>query len=119
MEKVQPKLSHTEGRNKFGKIFDDLESALPKRQSHHNNVDGWILIVYGEQRVFTKLKTSDVLITSGLGNSKVERAILDSYLEDYSESMKIEIEERIKKRELLGGMGTAFVRDNLYPKLGS
>jgi len=32
--------------------------------------------------------------------------------------MKIEIEERIKKRELLGGIGTAFVRDNLYPKLG-
>ena len=59
-----------------------------------------------------------MLITSGPGNSTVEREILDRYLESYSESMKIAIEERIKKRELLGGIGTAFVRDNLYPKLG-
>ena len=84
----------------------------------YNNVDGWVLIAYGEEGAFAKLKTSDVLITSGPGNSKVEREILDSYLENYSQLMKLGIEERIKKRELLGGIGTAFVRDNLYPKLG-
>ena len=32
--------------------------------------------------------------------------------------MKRSIEERIGNRALLGGIGTLFVRDNLYQKLG-
>ena len=87
----------------------------------YNHASGWVLIIEGENKTFRKLLTpDDALITSGPGNRRIERENVERYLSvsTYSKEQKQHIWELIQKRELLGGIGTLFIRQNLYSGLG-
>ena len=84
----------------------------------YNHVDGWAIIVNGETRSFTRIPTIDALITSGPGNSVIEQEVLSYHISSYSEEMRKRIVELIEQKKLLGGIGTLFIRDNLYNELG-
>ena len=112
------KLFREKGKLNSAKYLTIWSQHFQRGRVIYNHVDGWAIVANGTTRSFKKIKTLDALITSGPGNSTIEREVLNDHLSDYPEVTKGKIVELIEQRELLGGVGTLFIRDYLYKELG-
>lgn len=113
-----PELLSERGQLNSVKFLTVWSQHFPSGRVIYNHADGWALILDGRNGSFEKVETLDALITSGHGNSIIEENVLNDYLPNYTKDNKERVKTLIRERKLLGGIGTLFIRDHLYQKLG-
>jgi hypothetical protein len=110
------KYGFTNGPQSSEKVW---EQFFEKGRIILSTTNDWTLVLYGEQRKFKKLPNPEAIITGGLNNETINDTYLNELLEKVADAEDRDIYRKLSlARRIVGGIGTIYIRDELYRHLG-
>lgn len=85
----------------------------------YNVSEGWSVAVYGETMTFNRFPTYEALISSGRGMTNVHWDKVNELLEEVPGKHQEKYRSLIKSNQVRGGIGTLYLKEKLYGKLGN